>query len=206
MTRPTNARLAGATFLIYIVAGMAGLAGPMPLPVSVVLSLVTSFAALVLGVTLFAITRDEDHDVAMLAMICRIAEGILGVMLLPVRLALRAMAAATGPEPAAMNALDALYRSARNLNTALGATFFAVGSLLFAWLLLRGRLIPDKLSWLGVVASALLVVCLPLQLGGVLQGPLTTYVWLPMLAFEVPLGVWLLAKGVASRRSVDRAA
>ena len=35
--------------------------------------------------------------------------------------------------------------------------FFAVGSLLFSWLLLRGRMIPVGLAWLGVIASALLV-------------------------------------------------
>jgi hypothetical protein len=201
MTRPANARAAGAAFLIYIAAGVVGLAVPIPLPLSVVLSLVMAFAALVLGVTLYAITRDEDRDVAMLAMICRVVEAVLGVVLLPLRLSLRSMAAASATtDPAAMNALEALYRAARGLNTTLGATFFAVASLLFAWLLLRGRLIPSTLAWLGVVASALLVLCLPLQLGGVLAGPVLTYMWLPMLAFEVPLAFWLLVKGVPAAR------
>lgn len=27
---------------------------------------------------------------------------------------------------------------------------------------------------------------------------MTGYMWLPMLAFEVPLGLWLLIKGVAT--------
>jgi hypothetical protein len=80
---------------------------------------------------------------------------------------------------------------------ALTATFFAVGSALFSWLFLRGRMIPSPLAWLGVVASVLLVVCLPLQLAGWLAGPITRLMWLPMLAFEVPLGLWLLIKGVA---------
>jgi hypothetical protein len=42
----------------------------------------------------------------------------------------------------------------------------------------------------------LLVVTLPLQLAGFLRGPVMSYVWIPMLAFEVPLGFWLLIKGV----------
>jgi hypothetical protein len=58
-------------------------------------------------------------------------------------------------------------------------------------------MIPITLAWLGVVASALLVVLLPLQLAGFLSGPVTSFMWLPMLAFEVPLAVWLLVKGVA---------
>jgi hypothetical protein len=71
-----------------------------------------------------------------------------------------------------------------------------VGSTLFSWLLLRGRLIPVSLAWLGVVASILLVVGLPLQLADVLHGPVTQLMWLPMAAFEIPLGVWMLIKGV----------
>jgi len=29
-------------------------------------------------------------------------------------------------------------------------------------------------------------------------GPITSLMWLPMLAFEVPLGLWLLTRGVAA--------
>jgi len=38
--------------------------------------------------------------------------------------------------------------------------YFAVGSTLFSWLLLRGRMIPVTLASLGVVASVMLVVLL----------------------------------------------
>jgi hypothetical protein len=54
------------------------------------------------------------------------------------------------------------------------------------------------LAWLGVLASVLLVVGLPLQIAGVLRGPITQVIYVPMLAFEVPLGLWLLIKGVAA--------
>lgn len=74
----------------------------------------------------------------------------------------------------------------------IGAIFFAVGSTVFAWLFLRGRVIPIWMAWLGVVASGLLVAVLPLQLAGYLDGTLVSFVWLPMLAYEVPLGIWLL--------------
>jgi Domain of unknown function (DUF4386) len=82
------------------------------------------------------------------------------------------------------------------------ATLFAVGSTLFSWLLLRGRMIPSALAWLGLVASILLVAILPLQLTELL-GPVNWFsraawfVWLPMLVFEVTLALWLIVKGVA---------
>ena len=84
-----------------------------------------------------------------------------------------------------------------------GAIYFAVGSTLFSWLLLRGRMIPVALAWLGVVASAFLVVILFLQRAGLLGGGnwysgVTWLIWLPMLVFEVTLALWLLVKGVAA--------
>ena len=74
---------------------------------------------------------------------------------------------------------------------------FAVGSTLFCCLFLRARTIPAGLAWLGVVASVVLVVTLPAQLGGVLEGPAAAYAWMPMLLFEVAFAFWLMIRGVA---------
>jgi hypothetical protein len=37
----------------------------------------------VLAVTLYGITRDEDHELAMLGLVCRVAEGVLGSLNTP---------------------------------------------------------------------------------------------------------------------------
>lgn len=163
MTRTTNARIAGFTLLIYFAAGIAALALAGRAHVTAVLSLFTSFSALVLGVTLYAITREQDPDLAMLGLTCRVIEAIPGE----------------------------------------GTIYFAVGSTIFSWLLLRGRMISVALARLGVFASVLLVVILPLQRAGLFGGPMswsasvTWFVWLPMLVFEVGLALWLIIKGVA---------
>jgi hypothetical protein len=89
----------------------------------------------------------------------------------------------------------------------LGAIFFAVGSLIFSYLLLRGRMVPVSIAWLGVFASGLLAVTLPLQLAGFSTGPLTGYSqWLPALVFQVVLALWLLIKGVATPATAHCAA
>jgi hypothetical protein len=86
-------------------------------------------------------------------------------------------------------------------STLVDAMLFAVGSTFFCWLLLRGRMLPRALAWTGLIASVILVVGLPLQLAGQLGAPLTMLMWMPMLAFEVPGGLWLLMKGVPPSHS-----
>ncbi len=168
MTRSTNARIAGVTYFVYLVAGIATMFVHGRAHAADVLSIFTSFSALVLGVTLWAITRDEDRDLAMFGLLCRALEAMPGE----------------------------------------GAIYFAVGSTVFCWLLLRGRMIPVALATLGVVASVLLVVLLFLQTGGLFGGarswssPVTWSVWLPMLVFELTFAVWLLIRGVAAPRKL----
>jgi hypothetical protein len=216
MTRTTNARVAGFTFLFYIAVGMTslvvfgratggvGIAAKLSglaqhatdVRVAVVLSLAGCFAALVLAVTLYAITRDQDPDLAMLALACRVGEGVSGAVSIPATLGLLWLATATGadaPDPVAAQALGAFLLQRTPF---VAAMFFAVGSTLFSWLLLRGRMVPVALAWLGVVASVMLVVGLPLQLGTLFVGLVSWLMWLPMLVFEVTLALWLIIKGV----------
>jgi len=219
MTRRTNARIAGFAFLFYIALGIAamvlfggatkaeGIAAKLAgiaqhasdVRIAIVLILFTSFAALALGVSLYAITRGEDPDLAMLALTCRVGEGVIGGIALQRSLGLLWLGTAAGanaPETEAAHALGALLLSGQGSGT-IGAMFFAVGSTLFSWLLLRGRMIPLPLAWLGVLTLVLLVVGLPLQLVGVLPDSVTWFMYLPMAAFEIPLGLWLLIKGIA---------
>lgn len=217
MTRSTNARLAGFAFLFYIAVAFPsmvllnratsgdGLAAKLAsiaqhandVRLAVVLSLGGCFSALILAVTLYAITRDEDPDLALLGLTCRVGEGVIGADSIPATVALLQLATATGPQAPDSAAAQALAAFVLEQTPLVSALFFAVGSTLFAWLLLRGRAIPIALARLGVLASVLLVVGIPLQLADVLHGPVTQLMWLPMAAFEIPLGFWLLVKGVA---------
>jgi hypothetical protein len=157
------ARVAGFTFLFYIVAGISSLALGSESSLTDLLSLLQSFSALGLGATLYALTREQGPVLALFALTCRIAEAI---------------------------------------QYGESAIYFAVGSLIFSWLLLRGRSIPAILGQLGIVASALLVLILPLQLAGLFGGSMswstsiTWLVWLPMLLFEVIFALWLMIKGI----------
>ena len=226
MTRTTNARLAGFTFLFYIAVGLTSMAlanrwmsaegtatklarmaeHAADVRATVVLAVLAGLSALVLAVTLHALTRDEDADLAMLALTCRVGEGVLCFSGIPETLELLRLATSSATPGAldsgavgAVNVLGGFLLGAGGFGPLPTSILFAVGSTLFCYLFLRARTIPTALAWLGVIASVLLVVALPAQLAGVLKGPLTTYVWMPGLLFEVAFALWLMVKGFAAR-------
>jgi hypothetical protein len=169
------------------------------LRLAILLGLLGNLCALVLAVTLYAITREQDREVAMLAMVCRVAEGIVGMDVSKTLglLWLATVPGAIASDPGAASVLGAYFLKMEGSFNA-SATFFAVGSTFFSWLFLRGRMIPVALARLGVLASILVVVCHPLQLAGFLGGPVTVYMWYPILVFEVALALWLIIKGVVT--------
>lgn len=218
MTRTTNARLAGITFLLYIAAGVAsmvfltfapkadGIAAKLAsmtehtsaVHIDVLLSLVTCFTALVLAVSLFGI----NLDLAVMVLSSRLVEGSLGVVSIIATLGLLWLGTANGPDapdPAAAHTIAAFLRKVEGWNFPIAATFFAVGSTIFSYLLLRGRLVPIPLAWIGIVASVLILLVLPLQLIDIVGGTAGLLVWLPMLVFEVTIAFWFIINGVGKR-------
>lgn len=224
MTRKANARIAGFAYLFYIVVafpGMVlmgratsgkGIAAKLAsiaqhvsdVRLAAVLTVLGAFSALVLAVTLYGITRDEDHEIAMLGLTFRVAEGVAGGLSIRSSLGLLWLATAAGanaPSTEAAHALGGYLLAGQGAGS--GASFFAMGSAFFSYLLLRGRIVPVPLAWLGVAASILLVVIQPLQLAGLLTG-LGWSIWMPMLVFEVVLALWLIIKGAAAPRTAQR--
>jgi hypothetical protein len=223
MTRKTNARMAGAAFLLYIVAGisslilfakatggvsgtaarLASIAQHAPLVrVTVLLSLITFMCAVVLGVTLYALTREEDRDLALIALCCRAIEGALAAA--SIRASFQLLALATASTAAAANAADvAAVNAQASLMLNQGAwtgsasvMCFVIGSTIFSYLFLRARTIPVALAWLGLIASVLLLIAVPIGLVTAINIPFL--LWMPMLVFEIVFALWLIIKGVAA--------
>ena len=76
---------------MYRAAGVHGIAAKLArmadystdVRLAVILKLGECFSVFVLAVALYGITRDEDQELAMLALLCRIAEGVFVATLIP---------------------------------------------------------------------------------------------------------------------------
>ena len=221
MTYKTNARLAGFMFLLYTAAAIAQqvLLGPIisgagvaaklasisqhatSMSLVAVLSMVTVLTAVVLAVALYAITRDADHDLALLALCCRLAEGVFNVFPALAWTGLLWLATQTPTTPAeTAAAVGGLLLKVPGWSTSVSAICFGVGSTLFSYLFLTVRSIPVPLAWLGVLSSVLVVVGTPLEFMGFITA--RWFLWMPILPFELALAFWLLIK-VAPRQAIQ---
>jgi hypothetical protein len=214
MTLRNNARLAGVAYLLYIAVAFPDMvlsgratAGATPAErlttlarnqgtysMAMVLGLISAFCAFALAVSLRGLTKAEDEDLSFFAAICRTGEGITSLISVALSVGLLALATSEPRDPAIafyiFNVKSGLYD--------VGSTSFAVGSTLFCWLLLRGRLLPVWLAWIGVVGSAMVAVGVPLQMASVLSGPITQLMWIPIAIFEIVGAFWLIIKGVSA--------
>ena len=176
MTRTTNARIAGFTYLFYAAIGICGdllmhhaFGGAddattlarfgeyaTEVRIDILIKLLEALSALVLAVTLYGITRDEDHELAMLGMVCRVAEGVLGTLSIQSYLGLVWLAkAGAGPGSLDLSTTNALrtFLLMPVPSVPVGTVFFAVGSTILSYLLLRGRMVPVWIAWLSLFAS-----------------------------------------------------
>lgn len=216
MTRAVVARVAGATFLLYITAKVAGsilfegsigsgaaasrlaavAANAGDLRLASVLALASCLCALVMGASLYFYTRSSHVELSTFVLICRTGEAVLfGVFALGI-IAVVFIATASTQASRDIDAalVVAIIRSTRHA-TLVACFFFAIGSAAFAWILLRARLAPRYLAMLGLLGSLVPAVGMPLQIIGALRGFPTGLLWVLMFLFETVLGVWLLTSG-----------
>jgi hypothetical protein len=219
MTKRTSGRIAGIAFLAYIPVALASsavfskatrgstmaetlasaAANVNAVRLATVLVFLSALCALVLAATLYGLTREVDRELAVFGLIGRAGEGILGVFQLT-GFGIIWLATTTGPrapDPQTAQSLASFLLAAGQWKANTCALLFALGSTGFALAFLRGRLLPPALAWLGVVASILLVAMLPIQMAGWIGG-MSTYLlmWMPMLAFELWLAVYLIGWGI----------
>jgi hypothetical protein len=169
-----------------------------------VLEIIVAIAGIGTAVVLFPILKKQNESAALGLVAARIVESatiFVGVAFLLSIVTLRK--AGTGPDAlSTSHALVAMY----DRIFLLGQSFIpAICDLLLGTLLYRSRLVPRRLSMIGIVGAPILVIgYLAVMFGGIHQhSSLAGLSALPVAAFEFSLGVWLVVKGFDPRAAAE---
>lgn len=149
---------------------------------------------------LFVILRGVDRNRALLALLWRMAEAVVGAVtvLLGVLIVLlvESQGVRSAFEPAQLHSLVGVLVTARGIGFDVTIFFLSLGTIVNCRLLYRSRYVPRALAGLGVASFALMLVGTVISLLLPQYRDLAMAAWAPGIVFEVAIGVWLLLKGV----------
>jgi hypothetical protein len=216
--RRTYARLAGLMYFLVLGFDVAGLivassiggtgsfaetsqrimASETLYRIGLCCSLVGSLSTVVLAIGLYAVVKSVDGNLAMMALLFRVAEAAIGAMGIIIGfMVLKIHLAVDHANAFDANQLGALSDLISGVGTEVSAIFFSMGSTIFFYLFLRSKCIPRVVSAWGVFASLVYAaywfasLILPRE-----SSAATVYASLPILIAELSTGLWLLIMGI----------
>ena len=163
--------------------------------------LITYAGVIVLMWALYVLLRPVDRNLALLAVLFRLAEtAVLCAATVNSLVALRLLSGAEYLKTFSAAQLSSLARlaiSAQGLGMSVGFVLLGLGSAVFAYLLFQSRYVPRALAAWGIFSSLVLAtVTLAILMFPDLGNVLGLAYMAPMGIYEVCLGLWLLIKGI----------
>lgn len=217
-------RIAGAAYLAIVVAAFTQsglvqsqlivpgdealtaahiLAHPLRFRLGIVLVLIIYASVIVASWALFVVLRQVHANFALLALLFRMAEAIVGATTVLISFAVWYLLSAEGSasvfEPAELHALAGRLLDAQTAGLDIVLLFVGVGATLFCYLLFKSRAIPRPLAgwgiftYLSMLFLALVSILIPDH-----PSALETVFYSAGGAFELVFGLWLLARPVRS--------
>lgn len=183
--------------------------------VGIVCDLLTAIGVVILNLALYELRAPAHRSLARLAALWRTAEAsIFGAITVSSFVVLSILSGADhlqAFEPGQLQALARLFVGAQSSGYVITLLFFGLGSTTYMYLLVRSNYVPKALALSGVGVSALCVLfalartVYPASVAAafaaigalpVVALVLLAVIFVPIFAFEVNLGLWLLVKGV----------
>jgi hypothetical protein len=166
------------------------------------LEVIMALACIGTAVTLYPVLKRQNEGAALGFAAARVLEAGLiftGVVSLLSLVTLRqSLGAAAGADPAALVTTAVSHVAVYNWAFLLGQSLMpGVNALLLGSLMYRSRLVPRAIPALGLIGAPLLIAAVTATLfGGIEQNSsLAAVAALPVAAWELSLGLWLVVKG-----------
>ena len=164
------------------------------------LEVIVALAGIGTAVTLYPVVKRQNEGVALGFIAARVLEAGLiftGVISLLSLVTLRQdLGGAAGPNAAALVTVGASHVAVYNWTFLLSQSLMpGINALLLGSLLYRSRLVPRIIPVLGLIGAPLLIASVFATLFGGIKLGSPLFAALPVAAWELSLGVWLVVKG-----------
>jgi hypothetical protein len=166
------------------------------------LEVIVALAGIGTAVTLYPVVKRQNEGVALGFAAARVLEAVMiftGVVSLLSLVTLRQdLGGATGANTAALVTTSASHVAVYNWTFLLSQSLMpGINALLLGSLLYRSRLVPRIIPVIGLIGAPLLIaaVIATLLSGSVPPPSAATLAALPVAAWELSLGIWLVVKG-----------
>jgi hypothetical protein len=171
--------------------------------------LIGTLSTLLLAIGLYVALKPVDGNLAMTALLFRVAETTIGGVVVVLTFATLQINLEAGHasvlDAKQLGALADLVARTSAVGTNISVVFFAVGSTIFFYLFLRSGYIPRSLAYWGMIGS---LVCLAAFIVNLLlpqsSEPLLGIGSLPIGIAEPVVGLWLLVRGTNPRLRASR--
>jgi hypothetical protein len=162
---------------------------------SIVVAMITAIGVTILGSLLFVTLKNQNRNIALVALGLYILEAtILAASRIPAFALLRiSQEFVIAGHPAYLQTLGNLFYESADFGDWLHMLPFALGATLFYYLFFKSGFIPRILSLWGLIGALLALIGTPLVLLGF---DVPTFLFLSILPFELTIGLWLLVKGI----------
>jgi len=160
--------------------------------------LISSLMTILLGGALYVVLKSVDANLALFALLWRVAEAVFGGMTAIIKFtSVKNYTDSTGILGSeSREAVARLLSSAGGTSFYIAVIFFSIGSIVFFYLFFKSRLIPRMLSCFGIIASFTVPMLAFSNL--IIPGfsSALNYGWALIFIAEIGTGLWLLIRGV----------
>ncbi len=166
-------------------------------------------SVIVLSMALYVILKRVSRNLALLALLWRLGEAFVGVITVLASLVilhlLGGAGSSTGLAPGQLPAFVELLLNVRAAGLEILTVFLCLGTIIYFYLFFKSRYIPRALAVWGMSAFTLmLTVTFAKILAPDLSPVMQTVSLIPVVLFELVIGLWLLFKGVNVQQTDSR--
>ena len=169
---------------------------PTTMLISIIVMFIEAIAIVLLAVLLYTTLKRQNKVTARWAFGLWIIEAVAlafrGISAFSLLTVSQEFAKAGSPGSSHFQTLGSLFFGTTQFSLSVLMVFYCTGGILFYYLLYKSKYVPRALSLFGIAAASLGLIGTLLEILGY-DVPLV--VFLPILPYELAIGIWLIVKG-----------